>query len=203
MPVHLLVIDDHDIYREGLKFVLGKELRRREQDVVFYEANSLESALEFCERQVDVVILDYYLPGSAELDALKIAQKLFEAPIIVHSATNDISIAQAVEVEGATFATKASANQLVDTIEAVLSGSVAEGTDREYSQWRAVIESLTNRQRQAVRLLQQGFSNKEIAQHLGIAEGTVKAHLRPVFDKLGVERRAQAIALLAKSGIEI
>ncbi|MEZ5614988.1 MAG: response regulator transcription factor [Rhodocyclaceae bacterium] len=205
--LRLLVIDDHAMVREGLQPLL----RKLAPDVVQYEAQDAESALLLLEteKEFDLVLLDIMLPGTNGLSLLGVLRKRFPAvPVVVLSALEEVDVVnRALRLGAAGYVTKSgSGDTLLEALKHVLAGEIylpphlrdklpaIPGRPAAQSQARRDRQALTEGQRRVAELLREGKSNREIADLLGLTEGTVKVHLSKVFRKLGVVSRAEAIA---------
>lgn len=188
----VLIVDDHPIVREGLVAALhGKG------DIeVAGGFGSAEEAIAAAARlRPDVVILDLELPGLSGLDAIA----KFDAPVLMLTAYGtDDEIERALAAGAKGYLLKGAP---LDDIERAIA-AVARGESYLDSRVTAQLLSrggrarLTVREREVLRLL--GQSNKEIAAALGISERTVKFHVTSIFNKLGAESRAQAVAIAAE-----
>lgn len=205
--LRLLVIDDHAMVREGLQPLL----RKLAPDVVQYEAQDAESALLLLEteKEFDLVLLDIMLPGTNGLSLLGVLRKRFPAvPVVVLSALEEADVVnRALRLGAAGYVTKSgSGDTLLEALKHVLAGEIylpphlrdklpaIPGRPATQSQILRDRQALTEGQRRVAELLREGKSNREIADLLGLTEGTVKVHLSKVFRKLGVVSRAEAIA---------
>jgi len=186
----IIIVDDHPIVREGLVAALNVE--------VAGAFGSAVDALREADRLApDVVVLDLELPGLGGLDAIN----QFKAPVLVLTAygtDEDIDRALAAGAKG--YLLKgAPLDDIERAIEAIARGDsyldprVAGRVMRRDSRQR-----LTNRERDVLRLVAGGDSNKVIARKLRISERTAKFHLTSIFTKLGAENRAQAVAIAAE-----
>ncbi len=188
----VLIVDDHPIVREGLVAALhGKG------DIeVVGGFGSAEEAIAAAPRlKPDVVILDLELPGLSGIDA--IAQ--FPAPVLMLTAYGtDDEIERALAAGAKGYLLKgAPLADLERAIDAVSRGeSFLDSRVTAQLLSRGGRARLTPREREVLRLL--GTSNKEIAAALGISERTVKFHVTSIFNKLGAETRAQAVAIAAE-----
>jgi len=186
----IIIVDDHPIVREGLVAALNV-------DVAGAFGSAVDALREADRLAPDVVVLDLELPGLGGLDA--IAQ--FKAPVLVLTAygtDEDIDRALAAGAKG--YLLKgAPLDDIERAIEAVSRGDsyldprVAGRVMRRDSRQR-----LTNRERDVLRLVAAGDSNKAIARKLRISERTAKFHVTSIFTKLGAENRAQAVAIAAE-----
>jgi DNA-binding NarL/FixJ family response regulator len=188
----VLIVDDHPIVREGLVAALhGKG------DIeVAGGFGSAEEAIAAAARlRPDVVILDLELPGISGLDA--IAQ--FNAPVLMLTAYGtDEEVERALAAGAKGYLLKGAPLDDIERAIAAVSRGQSYLDSRVTAQLlsRGARARLTGREREVLRLL--GTSNKEIAAMLGITERTVKFHVTSIFNKLGAESRAQAVAIAAE-----
>lgn len=188
----VLIIDDHPIVREGLVAALhGKG----DIEVAGGFGSAGEGIAAAARLKPDVVILDLELPGMSGLDA--IAQ--FAAPVLMLTAYGtDDEIERALAAGAKGYLLKGAP---LDDIERAIA-AVSRGESFLDSRVTAQLLSrggrtrLTNREREVLRLL--GHSNKDIAAALHISERTVKFHVTSIFNKLGADSRAQAVAIAAE-----
>ena len=182
----VLIVDDHPIVREGLVAALhGKG------DIeVVGGFGSAEEAIERAARlKPDVVILDLELPGLSGLDAIA----KFTAPVLMLSAYGtDDEIERALAAGAKGYLLKGAPLDDIERAIAVLS----RGETYTQVPSRGRRARLTEREREVLRLL--GNTNKEIAAALNISERTVKFHVTSIFNKLGADTRAQAVAIAAE-----
>jgi len=205
--VRLLIVDDHPIVREGLAAILeGKEAF-----TVVGEAATGEEAVRLSARErPDVVLLDLELPGMGGVEAIgKILEASPSTRIIVFTAYDtDERIFGALEAGAKGYLLKGtSAQEIVRAIQIVHEGGsileprVAAKVLTRVGPRRRSSRVLSPREVEVLRLVAQGFSNKEIARTLRITERTVKYHVTSIFNKLGAENRAQAVALASQHGL--
>ena len=198
-PIRLLLVDDHEMFREGLA-----RMFEREPDLeVAGQCGSASEALTMLSSGATMVLLDVDLGPERALEFVEGARKAgFEGQILV--VTAGISGQEAVQlVQGGVAGIlhkHHSAQALCDTIRKVAAGeacleekyltSLFRSVDRTRTPARPV---LTERDRTVLRYIFQGLTNREIGVHLEISEGAVKASLRQLFEKLGVRTRAQLV----------
>jgi DNA-binding NarL/FixJ family response regulator len=188
----VLVVDDHPIVREGLVSALhGKG------DIeVAGGFGSAEEAIAAAERlQPDVVILDLELPGMSGLDAIA----RFAAPVLMLTAYGtDDEVERALAAGAKGYLLKGAPLDDIERAIAAVSRGESYLDSRVTAQFlsRGGRAKLSQREREVLRLL--GNSNKEIAATLGISERTVKFHVTSIFNKLGADSRAQAVAIAAE-----
>ena len=212
-PIRILIADDHPIFRDGLKRLLAAE---KDFEVVG-EAGHGNEVLPAVERHSpDILLLDLKLPGT---HGLAILQKMQAAQsttkVIVLTASEDKSeFVQAMKLGTSGIVLKQSATELLfKSIRKVFAGEIwldARTTAAVIRQFASGEElpavpgngrtrerlPLSQREREIVTLVAQGFKNKEMAEKMFISEQTVKNHLHNIFDKLGVSDRLE-LALYA------
>jgi two-component system, NarL family, nitrate/nitrite response regulator NarL len=197
--IRLLVVDDHEMFREGLSRALEKE----PDFEVVGQCHSAAEALPLLEHGVAIVLLDVDLGTERGLEFVEAAKKLgYEGQILV--VTAGISGVEAVNLIQAGVAgimhKQHSTQALCQNIRKVAAGQSCIEPDYITPLFRSVDQSqtsakpkLTERDRVVLRAIFQGLTNKDIAGSIGISEGAVKASIRQLFDKLGVRTRAQAV----------
>jgi DNA-binding NarL/FixJ family response regulator len=211
--VRILIIDDHALFRQGLRFLL----RDLDADLEIVEAADCAQACALTGESFNVVLLDLHMPGVAGLDALDAVRQAFEATrIVVLSGEEDPrQVRRAIDAGAAGFIPKSSTPEvLLSALRLVLAdgvylpavalkgiggpdgGSAAMDADR-------LGDALSDRQVDVLRKAVQGKANKVIARELGISEGTVKAHLSAAFRALGVHNRTEAVYAAARSGLQL
>ena len=204
--IRVLIVDDHPVVREGLMTVLEDT---KEMQVVG-EAGSAEEALSSLERALpDVVLLDLELPGMNGVDAIPRFTAAASHPRVVILTAYDTEerVLAALKAGAVGYVLKgASAGEIAQAIRAVAGGGsylTPRVAARVVAQVNAPKRSstLSARERQVLRLVARGRSNKQIARDLAITERTVKFHMTSIFNKLGADNRAQAIAIAAQRGL--
>jgi DNA-binding NarL/FixJ family response regulator len=191
----IVVADDHPIVRSALCTALATLV----PVPVFLEAGDAEGVVTQARgpREIDLVLLDLQMPGVLTVDGVRrLIGRIPGTPLAVVSGSEEPGVAAALIAMGvAGFIPKSDAPQtIVSAVRLILSGGVY-APRRLMGERSAAADApvLTDRQRDVVRLLALGQSNKEIARALGITEGTVKVHLLSVFRALGVRNRTQAV----------
>lgn len=211
--MNLLLVDDHALFREGLRTLLLKI----SPAVTICEAASLEAAIDECRSmQFRMVLLDLGLSSSDGLDTLDVFRSSVpNVPVIVLSGDEEPQHIRAAIDRGAVgYVPKShTSDQMIAALRFVLSGGIylpASALDDDLgfappARTAAVhaFSRLSPRQQQVAQLLLQGQSNKAIARALGLSEGTVKAHVSAIYQIVGARNRVEAVTLAAKSGIAI
>ena len=212
--MRILLIDDHDLFREGLKYLLPV----LDNTVQYTEAGDLESALQHDpDIGFDLVLLDLYMPGVKGMEALSRCREHFEsASLVVVSGEEDARIIRgAIEHGAAGFIPKSSSREvLVSALRVVLAGGtylpdhalkpIASAQPQQMTA-ESVPDSahpLSRRQFDVLMRAIQGKSNKIIAKELDISDHTVKAHLSMAYRSLGVQNRTEAVYAAAKLGFQ-
>jgi DNA-binding NarL/FixJ family response regulator len=212
----ILVVDDHQLIREGLRPVM-KQIADPPEEVEVLEAATFAAGLDVARRHPDLelVLLDLHLPDVEGFEALAGFQSAFPAvPVIVVSGADEPALVrQAVDHGALGFIPKSSSSAvIVNAIRLVLSGGTylprqimdaPATTPREGAPRATGMDALglTPRQADVLRLLLAGKSNKVICRELDLAEGTVKNHLAAIFRALDVSTRVEAIVAAARLGI--
>jgi DNA-binding NarL/FixJ family response regulator len=217
----LLVIEDHTLVREGLVSLLAQV----EYGVVVADRPDFESALALLddEDEVDLILLDLALPGIDGFAGLDILRRRYPAiPVAVVSAFDDLpTVTRVMNLGASGFIPKSfSGEQLLAAVRQVLAGEIfrprgagkgghlddAVPLPPSGSGGAGVTPAeigLTERQAQVLALLARGLSNREIAAHLDLSEGTVKIHVTAILKALGVASRTQALIAVTRYGIDL
>jgi DNA-binding NarL/FixJ family response regulator len=156
-----------------------------------------------------MIMLDLGLPGMSGIEAIKrYVQDFPQVPIVVLSASDDRRMADSALRAGARFflSKSASIELISDIAKRILSGlsETPQWVTKQADQSSSVNGDicLTQRQRETLTLLSNGYSNKEIGLRMGLAEITIKAHVSAIFRQLGVANRIQAVLAARHLGIE-
>ena len=194
----VLIADDHALFRMGLVQLLQCAFRVKR----FLQATAFQEVIEHLKQNdVTLLILDLRIPGlSSPKDIAQIRRLRQDALVVVLSASDhreDILEALSAGVHGYIVKSQKT-DGLIDHLRYIFSGEIyvppilSEHANRRS---RPEERALTNRQRQVLEGVVAGKGNKEIAQALNLAEGTVKMHLAALFKALGATNRAHAAAL--------
>ncbi|TAN51927.1 MAG: response regulator transcription factor [Methylococcaceae bacterium] len=219
--LNILLIDDHFCAREGLALLLKQLLA----DVQVCEAQGVDEGLAVARATpLNLALLDVQLPDRGGLDGLCALRREFPSLcVVMFSALEDSELVfEALRLGAMGFIPKSVSRQgFVDALRDVLSGrpylpvsAIGSGLARTAERHAAADDNavmhavsdpnrhgLTAREFQVLRWLVQGKCNKDIARRLNIEEQTVKNHLRPIFQKFGVTRRAELIVKVFEAGI--
>ncbi|WP_328720728.1 response regulator transcription factor [Streptomyces sp. NBC_00247] len=196
--IRVLAVDDHRLLREAL----CELLEMYEGLTVVAQADDGPSGVRMAGlHRPDLVLLDVEMPGPGPLANLRgIRQAAPEARIIMLTMHDNRQLIDSLLSAGAVgyLHKEADRDVLVAAIRSAMAGGrtmylprTPSGSRSEREQ--ASADTLTLRERELMELVAQGLSNRQIGTRLGITEGTVKRHLRNIFDKLGATSRLDAV----------
>ncbi|WP_460958018.1 response regulator [Parasphingorhabdus pacifica] len=208
MAVRVLLVDDHEVVRRGLRDLLGTE---HDIDVVA-EAGGVDEALVRARAErPDVALVDMRLPDGDGLELCRKLRELDVAPrsLVLTAFDDEQALIGAINAGASGYLLKQVRGQdLVNAVREVAAGqslldpvTTARVLDRLRQSSNPVpdeLESLTEQERRVLDLIGEGLTNRQIAERLFLAEKTVKNYVTAVLAKLGMERRTQAAAWVAR-----
>jgi DNA-binding NarL/FixJ family response regulator len=216
MSIRVLLVDDEHLVRSGLRLILETE---RDIEVVGEAANGVEAVEATKKLDPDVVLMDVQMPvkdGLAATGEIATLSRTESSRIIILTTFDlDEYVYEALRAGASGFLLKrAPAEDLVSGVRLVAAGDalLAPSVTRRLighfasrpqprRQDLALLTALTEREREVFELIAQGFSNAEIADRLVLTEGTVKTHVKHIFDKLDVRDRTQAVIFAHDVGV--
>jgi DNA-binding NarL/FixJ family response regulator len=213
MTISVCLVDDQTLVRQGIRSLLelSDDIR-----VAAEAADGAQAVEVIPQAQPDVVLLDMRMPGMSGLDVLNaLAQKNALPPTIILTTFDDDQLVLAGLKAGARgyLLKDVSLEQLVEAVKTVAAGGslvapvvtqrLLTGLERMHNDFTSLDQPdpLTERETEILRLMASGYSNKEIANSLNVAEGTVKNHVSNILSKLGVRDRTRAVLKAFELGI--
>lgn len=213
-PIRLLVVDDHNLFRQGLIRILGDYPQLQ---IVGQAANGQDALALVGQLLPDVVLMDVNMPVLSGPDAVRQMRARFPSvPVVMLTVSErDEDLFDAIRAGARGYLLKnVGAAELLDALQRVHAGeailaptmavrlldefrSLAENAPKE----AAPVDDLSERELDVLRLVAQGLSNKEIADSLGLSEHTVKTHLANILEKLHLRSRAHAAAYAVQAGL--
>jgi two-component system nitrate/nitrite response regulator NarL len=220
-PIRVLVVDDHTLFRRGLTALLSRD---PQVSVVGDAGDAGEAQRRAQELQPDLILLDNHLPGVNGVDALPALREVApNARILMLTVSEDEGdLAAALRGGAAGYLLKTiEGDALISAIQRAVRGEsviAPEMTSKLVSAYRGAASGLSSqtpqlapppsplatlspRERDILRAIAQGASNKEIGREFGIAETTVKIHVQHVLRKLDVSSRVHAAVIATENGL--
>jgi two-component system response regulator NreC len=212
MNIRVLIVDDHQIFREGLRSMIEK----KPGITVVGEAESGKTAIELARELLpDIVIMDIVMPDMNGIETTRLlADSLPQIKIIGLSMHDDIRFATEMLKAGASgFLLKDCAfEELVDAINTVraegvyLSPKTREGMIRDYISLLSkgslsAVSALSAREQEVLRYIAEGKSTKEIAAHLGVSVKTIETHRLNIMEKLEIKNMAELVKYAIRQGL--
>lgn len=196
MLTRMLLIDDHAMFRTGLRMVLEAKI----PDTEIFEAGSVDEIMRGSQADIDLILLDINLVGLSGLESIALLKRKWPlVPILMLSAQDEAETVRLALARGAAgFVSKAeTAEKIVEAVTQVLRGQYsALSPDDE----KVAERHLTPRQCEVLNLLHQGLSNKLIARQLDLSDNTVRRHVQDILEFYGVASRAEAVFAARRQG---
>ena len=211
-PTRVIVVDDHEVVREGLRMILSEE---RETIEIVGEARDGEEAIRLVQRlRPDVALMDLMMP---RLDGIAVTERLRASGaatrvLILTTHADDDRIVDAIRAGAIGYLLKdALRAQLVQAIHAAARGLPTLDPRAQERLMRQVaapptpsaFAGLTSRELDVLRLIVRGYGNKQIAAALDLSVGTVKGYVSAMLPKLGVGDRTQAALFAVRHGLDV
>jgi DNA-binding NarL/FixJ family response regulator len=202
IPIRILSVEDHPVFRQGLATILGTE---PDMVLVGQASNGVEALEQFRRHRPDITLMDLRLPGMTGTDTLIALRAEFpDARIVMLSSSEtDGEIQQALRSGAAGYVLKSMPqDELLAVIRSVHAGKrsvpIAVATLLAEHQGE---EGLTTREIDVLKLIRDGYKNKQIADRLSISENTVNFHIKNLVDKLGANDRTHAVTIALRRGL--
>lgn len=201
-PIRILSVEDHPVFREGLGMIIGSQ---PDMVLVAQAADAVEAVAEFRTHRPDVTLMDLRLPGTNGTDTLIAIRGEFPEARVIMLTTSDSDgeIRRALRAGAAAYILKSiPKNELLAVIRSVHAGrrhvppDVAALLAEHMGE-----EDLTARELEVLRLIRDGYRNKQIADRLAIAETTVNFHIKNLMGKLRANDRTHAVMIALRRGL--
>jgi two-component system, NarL family, response regulator DevR len=205
-PVRVFLLDDHDVVREGLRFLL----ERHGIEVVGEADNAADATARIPALRPDVAVLDARLPDGSGIEVCRAVRSVDPGirALILTSYDDDEALFAAIMAGASGYVLKdIRSHDLVGAIRQVAAGNslidpalTARVLDRVRTGGGAAPElaGLTEQERRLLALIAEGLTNRQIGERMFLAEKTVKNYVSTILGKLGVERRTQAAVLASR-----
>ena len=204
MTIRVVIADDHRVVRDGLCYLLGQE---PDIEIAGEAGDGRQTVDVVAATRPDVLLLDLYMPG---LDGHAVLAALHDradaaarqpAVVVLTSATEDEHLIRAMRAGATSYLLKtAPADDVIAAVRDAAAGTASLSPELLTRLTQALrrppppdpLQALSPRERDVLRLIAQGHSNRQIARDLAIGEQTVKTHVRGILAKLGLQDRVQA-----------
>ena len=200
--IRVLSVEDHPVFREGLSSIISSQ---PDMVLVAQATNAVEAVAEFRRHRPDVTLMDLRLPGTDGTDALIAIRGEFPQAriIILSTADTDGVIKRAMRAGASAYLFKSTPkDEMLRVIRSVHAGKrhvppeVASRLAEHFGD-----DDPTERELEVLRLIRDGYRNKQIADQLAIAETTVNFHIKNLVDKLGANDRTHAVTIAVRRGL--
>jgi DNA-binding NarL/FixJ family response regulator len=207
--MRILIVDDHPVTRDGLRSALAQS----DEIEVLGEASTGEEAVEAVTKLVpDVVFMDVRMPGMGGIEATRLIRRNSPDTRVILFTVDDSRAAlhEAIQADVSGYLLKdATVDELVNAARLAMEGkavihpelTAAFLEEVQHAEDRPEAVALSKREQQILQKVAYGATTREVAHDLGISPHTVKTHLERIFEKLGANDRAQAVAIAIRGGI--
>jgi len=205
--IRVFIADDQLLVRQGIRRLLELD---REIEIAGEAEDGAQTIALVPQSRPDVLLLDVRMPKKSGVDVLRELGAAHALPptLILTTFEDSTVVLEGIRAGARGFMLKdVSYEQLIHAIHAIAAGetlfqpAITQRLLRSVAAVSTPPSDLTDREREVVRLMAGGYSNKEIAHALGTAEGTVKNHVSNILSKLGVRDRTRAVLKALESGL--
>jgi len=205
--IRVFIADDQLLLRQGIRRLLELD---RELTIVGEAEDGAQTIERVPQSQADVLLLDIRMPKKSGIDVLRDLSAASALPptLILTTFEDSAVVLEGIRAGARGFMLKdVSYEQLIRAIRSIAAGetlfqpAITQRLLRNVAAGSPPEEKLTEREREVVRLMAGGYSNKEIAHALGTAEGTIKNQVSSILSKLGVRDRTRAVLRALESGL--
>ena len=201
-PIRILCVEDHPVFREGLRAMIESE---PDMTLVGHAPNAVEAIAQFRRHRPDVTLMDLRLPGANGTDVLiSIRGEFPQARIIMLTTSDgDADIQRAMRAGACAYILKSMPlDELLGVIRSVNAGRrhIPPEVAARLAEFMGD-DDLTGRELEVLRLIRDGYRNKQIADQLFISENTVNFHIKNLMEKLRANDRTHAVTIALRRGL--
>ena len=201
-PIRILCVEDHPVFREGLRAMIESE---PDMTLVGHAPNAVEAIAQFRRHRPDVTLMDLRLPGANGTDVLiSIRGEFPQARIIMLTTSDgDVDIQRAMRAGACAYILKSMPlDELLGVIRSVNAGRrhIPPEVAARLAEFMGD-DDLTGRELEVLRLIRDGYRNKQIADQLFISENTVNFHIKNLMEKLRANDRTHAVTIALRRGL--
>jgi DNA-binding NarL/FixJ family response regulator len=201
-PIRILCVEDHPVFRQGLKAMIDSE---PDMVLVAHAANAVQAIAEFRSHRPDVTLMDLRLPGANGIDILIAIRGEFSQARIIMLTTSDgdADIQRAMRAGASAYILKSMPMaELLGVIRSVHAGRrhLPDEVAARLTEFMGD-DDLTARELDVLKLIRDGYRNKQIADQLSISENTVNFHIKNLMEKLRANDRTHAVTIALRRGL--
>jgi DNA-binding NarL/FixJ family response regulator len=201
-PIRILCVEDHPVFREGLRTIIGHE---PDMLLVAHAGNAVQAIAEFRNHRPDVTLMDMRLPGANGTDILIAIRGEFPQARVIMLTTSDgdVEIQRAMRAGASAYMLKSMPmEELLSVIRSVHAGRkhIPPDVAARLAEYMGE-DDLTTRELEVLRLIREGYRNKQIADQLSISENTVNFHIKNLMEKLRANDRTHAVTIALRRGL--
>jgi two-component system response regulator NreC len=209
--IRILIADDHAVLRTGLRMLIGSQ---RDLDVVGEASDGDEAVRKAAALRPDVALVDISMPGSGGIKAIERIREAAPATRVLVLTMHDMPayLRAALAAGAAGYVVKRAADSALlaairdvhrgrTVLDPALAASVVQSGLRRRGATTSPATPLSHREREVLELVAQGYTNQQIADHLGLSVKTVETYRARLVEKLGLQSRAELVRYALDSGL--